>query len=343
MHRKIILFELNEVPWRIVDDHAANSPDGVMASILRRSRQYVAVAADSGHLSPWRTWPSLHRGVPDHVHLISDLGQDRDAVDEAYPPVWRLLHDHGASVGVCCSLHSHPPPDDMDSYAFYLPDAFAADDRAHPRALSRFQAFNLSMSRLSARNVDTSISWSQAVRMLASAPALGFLPKTYGAIAAQLAAERRQPHRRSRRRTLQSVLAFDVFMTQLKRTTPDFSTFFTNHVASAMHRYWAAAYPADYARPRPGQRLAGELSRRDSVGHARNRAHARSPRRVRGRPPRVRSLDRVKHGTGRYFGQESRNCGLPSGPGDFHATSRDARRLLAATARDASANQRHGE
>ena len=246
MHRKIILFELNEVPWRIVDDHAANSPDGVMATILRRCRQYVAVAADSGHLSPWRTWPSLHRGVPDHVHLISDLGQDRDAVDEAYPPVWRLLHDHGASVGLCCSLHSHPPPDDMDSYAFYLPDAFAADDRAHPRALSRFQAFNLSMTRLSARNVDTSISWSYAVRMLASSHALGIRPQTYGAIATQLAAERRQPHRRSRRRTLQSVLAFDVFMTQLKRTTPDFSTFFTNHVASAMHRYWAATYPADY-------------------------------------------------------------------------------------------------
>jgi hypothetical protein len=82
--------------------------------------------------------------------------------------------------------------------------------------------------------------------MLASSRALGILPKTYAAIAAQLATERRQPHRRSRRRTLQSVLAFDVFMAQLKRTTPDFSTFFSNHVASSLHRYWAATYPADY-------------------------------------------------------------------------------------------------
>ena len=112
----------------------------------RRSRQYVTVAPDSGHLSPWRTWPSLHRGVPDDQHLISDLGQDRAAADEAYPPVWSLLHAHGASVGVCGSLHSSPPPDHMESYAFYLPDAFAADDRAHPRVLSRFQAFNLAMT-----------------------------------------------------------------------------------------------------------------------------------------------------------------------------------------------------
>jgi hypothetical protein len=246
MHRKVILFELNEVPWRVVDDHTTHSPDGVMAATLRRCRQYVTVAPDVGHLSPWTTWPSVHRGVPDHVHLIGDLGQGRDAVDKTYPPVWRLLHDHGATVGVCCSLHSYPPPADMSSYAFYLPDAFAEDDRAHPRVLSRFQAFNLTMTRLSARNVDPSISWSQAVRVLTSSRGLGIRPTTYLTIAAQLAAELREPRRRSRRRTLQAALAFDVFMTQLERTAPDFSTFFSNHVASSLHRYWAATYPEDY-------------------------------------------------------------------------------------------------
>jgi hypothetical protein len=28
---------------------------------------------------------------------------------------------------------------------------------------------------------------------------------------------------------------------------PDFATFFTNHVAATMHRFWAAAYPGDYS------------------------------------------------------------------------------------------------
>src|SRR5687767_12903282 len=209
MPRKVILFELNEVPWRIIDDYVARRPDGALATALRGSRQYVTVAADVGHLSPWTTWPSVHRGVPDELHLIGDLGQDRAAVDQAYPPVWQLLHDLGASAGVCGSLHSHPPPSDMDSYAFYLPDAFATDDRAHPRVLSRFQRFNLSMTRLSARNVDPSISWSSATRMLASSRALGIRPQTYRAIAALLVAERRQPGRRTRRRTFQAVLAFD--------------------------------------------------------------------------------------------------------------------------------------
>ena len=42
------------------------------------------------------------------------------------------------------------------------------------------------------------------------------------------------------------VLAFDIFMKQLIQKKPDFCTFFTNHVASSMHRYWAAAFPDDY-------------------------------------------------------------------------------------------------
>ena len=246
MTRKIVLFELNEVPWRIVDDHVARRPDGALASMLRRSAQYETVAADKGHLSPWKTWPSVHRGVPDERHLIGDLGQDHAAADAAYPPVWQLLHERGARVGVGGSLHSSPPPADMESYAFYLPDAFAADERAHPPVLSTFQAFNLAMSRRSARNVDSSVSWSRAARLFASSRALGIRVTTYGALAAQLAAERRRPERRARRRTFQAVLAFDVFMAQLERSRPDFSTFFSNHVASAMHRYWAATYPTDY-------------------------------------------------------------------------------------------------
>ena len=35
-------------------------------------------------------------------------------------------------------------------------------------------------------------------------------------------------------------------MKQLVKNKPDFCTFFTNHVASSMHRYWAALFPDDY-------------------------------------------------------------------------------------------------
>ena len=65
-------------------------------------------------------------------------------------------------------------------------------------------------------------------------------------VLAQLLAERTEKWKTTRRRTYQSVISFDVFFQQLSRSKPDFVTFFTNHVASSMHRYWAASFPGDY-------------------------------------------------------------------------------------------------
>jgi hypothetical protein len=248
MRPSIVLFELNEVPWEILDDYVTARPTSALARVLARSSCYTSVAADRGHLSPWTTWPTLHRGVNDERHLIASFGQDRRQADRQFPPVWSLLRDAGVSVGVCGSLHTYPAPDDLASYAFYLPDAFASEPVAHPPELVDFQRFNLAMSRESPRNVDTGIAKKDALRVVRHSRRLGIRPATYAALARQLLAERRRPAMSNRRRTYQSVLLFDIFARQLRRTRPRFSSFFTNHVASAMHRYWAAHRPEDYER-----------------------------------------------------------------------------------------------
>ena len=253
MSRTIVLFELNEVPWEILDDYVAARPASALARVLARSHCYTSMAADRGHLSPWTTWPTLHRGVNDERHMIASFGQDRALADRQFPPVWSLLHDAGVSVGVCASLHTYPAPDDLGSYAFYLPDAFASEPLAHPPELVAFQRFNLVMSRESGRNVDTGIAKRDAFEVVRHSRRLGIRPATYAALGRQLLAERRRPATSNRRRTYQAVLQFDIFARQLRRSRPRFSTFFTNHVASAMHRYWAAHRPDDYERLGLGQ------------------------------------------------------------------------------------------
>ena len=248
MRRAIVLFELNEVPWEILDDYVAARPGSGLARVLARSHSFTSMAADRGHLSPWTTWPTLHRGVNDERHMIASFGEDRSEADRRFPPVWTLLHDAGVSAGVCATLHSYPVPDDLGSYAFYLPDPFASEPVAHPPELVEFQRFNLAMSRESARNVDTHIPRKDALAVVRHSRRLGIRPATYAALARQLLAERRRPAMSNRRRTYQSVLLFDIFARQLRRSRPQFSTFFTNHVASAMHRYWAAHRPGDYER-----------------------------------------------------------------------------------------------
>jgi hypothetical protein len=245
MSQRIVLFELNEVPWRILDDIARERPDSHLATLLATGRSFATAAPDTA-LSPWITWPTVHRGVSDEEHTISDFGQDLGEVDTAYPPLWHLLVQAGVPVGIGGSLHTFPLPANAEDYAFYLPDVFASAPDALPRRLEAFQAFNLEMSRDSARNVDGGVPLGSAARFLAAAPRLGIRPRTALGLVRQLAAERRNAARKVRRRTWQSILAFDIFMDALERTRPAFATFFTNHVASSMHRYWAARYPDDY-------------------------------------------------------------------------------------------------
>ena len=244
--KKLILFELNEVPFRIVDEFCRWRPSSCLARLLPRCSQFESYAEDRGHLSPWVTWPTVHRGVVDERHEISSFGQDLSEVDREFPPLWDILAKQGVSTGVFGSLHSYPLPEPGGNYAFYVPDTFAAGSECFPANVALFQEFNLSMVERSYRNVGRRIAWGPALRMLARGGELGFRPRTLLDMGAQLISERRQPWRRARRRTAQVMLAFDVFMKQLRRTKPAFVTFFTNHVASSMHRYWAAAFPGDY-------------------------------------------------------------------------------------------------
>lgn len=210
-------------------------------------RRWETKTPDQGHLSPWITWPTLHRGVPGALHGVVALGQDVTEVDSKYPPVWTMLNAAGRSVGVFGSLHSYPPPSDVGSYAFYVPDTFAAGPEAHPQELSAFQHFNLQMVDRSGRNVSKAVPVKEALSFLVRAVPAGLRPATLAKVFQQVASERIWKDRSTRRRTIQSLLAFDLFKAQLTSKHPDAAFFFTNHVASAMHRYWPATFTGDYS------------------------------------------------------------------------------------------------
>jgi hypothetical protein len=244
----LILFELNEVPYRVLDWYASEKPRSNIAQLLSVSRQCrTSVKAARGELNPIITWSSLHRGVSDDQHGVSAFGQPLDKADAQYPPIWRILADHGIRTGVFGSLLSYRIPENLSNYAFYFPEPLANEPTTYPSYLMPLQEFNLSMTRRSGRQVSATIDWKLAARMLPTLPKLGLTPGTCAAVARQLAGERISPHLKGRRRSIQSMLAFDVFMKQLQQYRPAFSTFFTNHVASAQHRFWAALFPEDFA------------------------------------------------------------------------------------------------
>jgi hypothetical protein len=261
--RRFILFELNEVPLRVVRHFAERNPTSAFAKVLGTGRHWSTITPDQGHLSPWITWPTLHRGVSSIDHGIGALGQDVAEVDRKFPPVWSILAAAGRRVGMFGSLHSYPPPDNLEAYDFYVPDTFAAGPEAKPAELAAFQQFNLHMVDRSGRNVSGELPVRQALPFLLRSLPAGIRPTTIAKVARQVASERIWRHRTARRRTIQSLLAFDLFLAQLQSKKPGAAFFFTNHVASSMHRYWPATFTGDYQSTKWSdewvQRFAGEV------------------------------------------------------------------------------------
>jgi hypothetical protein len=243
--RKVLLFETNEIPFRVFDDYAQERPRSHLATLMAGSKQMPTVCEDQVELDPWISWPTLHRGVIDEQHQILHLGQSLDFADENYPPIWRLLSPEGIKVGVMGSLHTTNIPDDVSNYAFYVPDFFANESFTHPSDLFAFQQFNLLMTRKSARNVDKGLPLRSAAKFLKYYVTHGMSRNSFAATLKELVAETIHPHLRCRRRSIQPLISLDIFLQLMDSTGPDFATLYTNHVAAAMHRYWAAAYPDD--------------------------------------------------------------------------------------------------
>ena len=151
--------------------------------------QYESYSEDVSSLSPWKTWPTVHRGVIDGKHFLHDFGQDLTEVDKVYPPLWKILTQNGIKSGVFGSLHTYPLPEPLENYTFYFPDTFAVGSECFPDMLSTFQAFNLEMARESARNVSRRVPWKSAMNVIAKSPDLGLKVSTYGKVGKHLISE----------------------------------------------------------------------------------------------------------------------------------------------------------
>ena len=244
--KKLILFELNEVPFRVIDKYVAEKPNSCLAKVLGSARVFECHNEDTVQLDPWIAWPTLHRGVVDETHGIFHLGQHTGDADKRFPPIWQLAKANGKSVGVFGSLTSSSVPTDADSYSFYIPDYFAYKPFANPPSLLPFQKFNLTLTRESGRNVSSRIPLRPALSFARTAALMGVSFNTIKQIVRQLAGELVEKRRKARRRSIQPLLMLDLFLRQMEETRPVLATFYTNHVAAAMHRYWAAYFPEDF-------------------------------------------------------------------------------------------------
>ena len=241
----MIVYELNEVPKKLFEFYAEAFPNSAFGVLSSKSTLFETLTADVGSLSPWVTWPTMHRGVSNVQHEISDLGQDLLEVNTEFPEVYKILAEQDIHVGVFGSLHSYPLPKIFST--IFFADTFAAGEEFFPDNLSAFQKFNLSMVKANGRNVSKGIAVKDGLTFLTNARSMGLSFSTLSKLGQQIFLEQFNKDRVVRRRTSQVEIAFDLFFDQQLKTNPDVSFFFTNHVASSMHRYWPTVFPGDYS------------------------------------------------------------------------------------------------
>ena len=246
----ILLLEINEIPWRLIDRYIDRPDYPHLKEFFSESHHFTSRAVDTGELSPWVTWPTFHRGINNERHGIRNLGQDPSTFKGK--PIWQDVRETGGSIGICGSMQSWPPIDPGPG-GFYVPDTFAHDEACIPAYLSPLQAFNLDQVRNNARVVNEGLPPARNKLALMSALVRsGIRAGTMCRIMAQLFGELLDSDLRLRRPIYQTILFWDVMRKQFNVAQPPaFSTFFTNHIAGVMHRYWCDIFPEDFGERNP--------------------------------------------------------------------------------------------
>jgi hypothetical protein len=237
----VLLYELNEVPWPIIDHYLTHRPGSVLASALERAQCLTSINDDSAMLSPWRAWPTFHTGLYTKDHNSWALGQDSETFRGE--TIWDIAESSGQRVGLFGVPQSWPPRE-FSHGGFCVPDTFARDAQTTPASMSRFQQFNLAMTADNAFSSNAPLNTGQMVRVGVDIARKGLTLRSAGRLVQQLARERRDARWKAARPMAQALPAFDLFWRMHTRVRPNLSVFFTNHLAGVMHRYWGDTIPS---------------------------------------------------------------------------------------------------
>ncbi|MGH3581765.1 MAG: hypothetical protein ACRDUB_09260, partial [Mycobacterium sp.] len=208
-HRDVILYELNEVPWDVIDIYASKRPESHMAALLAEGQCLTTVHEDREEhqgLQPWRTWPTLHMST--YGHNSFDLGQDPTTFRG--DPIWDVAEDAGLSVGLFGPMQSWPARQFRNG-GFYIPDTFSQDAKTYPAALESFQTFNLAMTGENGFSPDTVLNPGTLAGTAADLVRQGLTPRSMATLGRHLVKERIDPRYKAFRSAMQAPLSFDLY------------------------------------------------------------------------------------------------------------------------------------
>ncbi len=233
--RRVLLLELNELTWSILDRLIAEGRLPAFAKLKREGTWASPESVDAPpHLDPWITWVTVHAGVDRSVHGATVLEQDATTIRAKR--TWDYVVEAGKTVGVFGSISAYPP---RPVPGFIVPGPFAPGSETYPEYVMPVQALNTKYTQVHA-GTEGEEGLVAMVKTGLDLVELGLRPATVARVLAQLTRERVAPHERWRRVVLQPLMNLDFFEKLYTRYRPHYATFHTNHAAHFMHHYWRA-------------------------------------------------------------------------------------------------------
>lgn len=238
--RRIVLVELNEITWRLIDPLLKRNELPAFADLIRRGAKGTPIAPEvPPDLDPWISWNTVFTGRPPEEHGVKFLEQPPDTVKG--PKIWDMVADAGRTVGVFGSTMSWPPRTDVRG--FIVPGTFSPGTETHPADLKPIQDLNITYTRAYTPVGGEKIRKPGKLSLFTGLRRLGLKLSTVTRVVSYLVKKKLGLAPEWQAVSLQPVINYDLFAHLWQRYRPDFATFHSNHVAHYQHRYWRSYDP----------------------------------------------------------------------------------------------------
>jgi hypothetical protein len=231
-NRRLILLELNEINFDLVNQYLLKYPDRFIGleKLMAGARIHTSSEDSYEELEPWIQWVSVHTCKTYSEHEIFRLG---DIVGSGVPQIFEQLEQAGYKVGAISAMNAE---NRLKNPAYFIPDPWTQT----PSDSSWWsQSLGKAVSQAVNDNAQARITVESALYIV-----LGLLrfaqPKHYRKYLSLVVASRRRPWLKA---LVLDLMLHDVHWSMFNAKQPNFSTLFLNAGAHIQHHYFFNAEP----------------------------------------------------------------------------------------------------
>jgi hypothetical protein len=232
MKKHLILIELNEINFDVVEKYVAADPARFPAlkNLLSSPRIRTSSENQYEELEPWIQWASVHTGKTYAEHAIFRLG---DIVGSGVPQIFEQLEQAGYTVGAVSAMNAE---NRLKQPAYFIPDPWTktpADSSWWSQSMA--QAISQAVNDNAQARITTKSALQMVVGLLRFARV-----RNYQYYLSLVLASRRKPWLKA---LVLDLLLHDLHWNMFNAKRPNFSTLFLNAGAHIQHHYFFNAEP----------------------------------------------------------------------------------------------------